>query len=491
MRNRALLTMVVACALGFAPRAAEARVPPSPIADVPSPAGAPRPAGAPVSLSLEEAIALALRGNRTIQSAYLERVVDRFSLTVAERAFLPKGGISGQIIQRRVGGVTSEEATVGPSVGLYTPLGTTMSFGWQRRDPLNGGLYGTDESVAFSVRQPLLRGAGIDVNMAPLRIARMQEELNQLRLKATVSDTVTSVIGAYRGLLQAQEQTRLSELSLERAKALLDTNRALIEAGRMAAADIVQTESTVANQEVSVLQARQAQVSSQIALLRLLGLELRTNVVATDRITVRRVEIDSEKTLALAMDARMDVVAQRISLAQMRQSLIVARNNRLWDLSVVGTVSQYDEDGPAFGAFGAPRDHTVALQLDIPIGDLSSRQQLLAAETSMRTAELRYEDLEQAVEAQVRDSVQQIEILWLQVEAARRARDLAARALELQQEKLRFGRASNFEVLSFQDSLRFADAQELSASIAYLNALSALDQQIGSTLDTWRISLND
>lgn len=115
----------------------------------------------------------------------------------------------------------------------------------------------------------------------------------------------------------------------------------------------------------------------------------------------------------------------------------------------------------------------------------------LAATTSLRTAELYYEDLTAAAEAQIRDAVQTADSAWRQLEAARRARDLAEQALSLQQEKLRVGRASNFEVLSFQSDLRAADIQELSARIAYLNTLTALDQQIGSTLETWRISLND
>ena len=75
------------------------------------------------------------------------------------------------------------------------------------------------------------------------------------------------------------------------------------------------------------------------------------------------------------------------------------------------------------------------------------------------------------------------------METARRARDLAERALELEQEKLQAGRTSNFEILSLQAGLRTADIQALAAEIAYLNALTALDQQIGSTLETWRITL--
>ena len=115
----------------------------------------------------------------------------------------------------------------------------------------------------------------------------------------------------------------------------------------------------------------------------------------------------------------------------------------------------------------------------------------IGATTNLRVAELRYQELAQIVETQIRDGVQTVEASWRQLEAARRARMLAAQALELQQEKLRVGRASNFEVLSFQTDLRAADTQELTAGIDYLNALTALDQQIGNTLETWRISLND
>ncbi|MNS73942.1 Outer membrane efflux protein [compost metagenome] len=149
------------------------------------------------------------------------------------------------------------------------------------------------------------------------------------------------------------------------------------------------------------------------------------------------------------------------------------------------------DDGPRFWGRYDETDTTVGLQLNIPIGDLSRRQNWLAAETGMQTAELAFEEMKQAVESQVLDAVRSVEASWRQVEAARRARALSARALDIGQEKLRFGRASNFEVLSLQADLRAADAQELSANIAYLNALTALDQQIGSTLETWRISLND
>jgi outer membrane protein TolC len=468
--------------------AAQAQVAPSPIASVVVPAGAPIPAGAPLELTLDEAVALALRYNRGIRSAYLQRVVQRFDLRVAERAFVPRGEISVEVGQRRSDGDTRGETVIRPSASWRTPLGGTVSFNWARADPLKGE--GSEyETAGVSLSQPLLRGAGLAVNMAPIRIARLQEEINRLQLEATVAGTVSAVITSYRGLIQAQEQERLAEESLERTRALLETNRALIQAGRMAESDIVQTESGVANQEVAVLQSRQQVVSAQLALLQLLALASRTNVVAVDPMQAAHVDVDLERAMETAFASRIDLLAQRKSLEQMRQSMIVARNQRLWDMSLVASATR--DDGPRFWGRYDETDTTVGLRLNIPIGDLSRRQNWLAAETGVQTAELAFEEMKQSVESQVLDAVQSVEASWRQVEAARRARALSARALDIGQEKLRFGRASNFEVLSLQSDLRAADAQELSANIAYLNALTALDQQIGSTLETWRISLND
>lgn len=488
MGTRVLLRLCLAVSVAAPADAAWAQAGPSPIAQVALPAGAPIPAGTPLELTLDEAVALGLRNNRGIRSAYLQRVVQRFDLRVAERAFIPQGGIGLEIAQRRVGGVTQGETVISPSATWRSPLGGTLSFVWARADPLDGR--GSDyETSGISLSQPLLRGAGVAVNMAPIRIARLQEEINRLQLEATVAGTVSSVITSYRGLIQAQEQVRLAEASLERTRALLETNRALIDAGRMAAADIVQTESGVANQEVALLQTRQQMVSAQLALLQLLALASRTNVVAVEPIEASRVDVDLGRAMEKAFVSRIDLLAQRKSLEQMRQSMIVARNRRLWDVSLVASAVR--DDGPRFFDRFNETDTAVGLRLTIPIGDLSRRQDWLTAETGMQTAELAFEEMKQSVESQVLDAVQSVEASWRQVEAARRARDLAERALELQQEKLRAGRASNFEVLSFQSDLRAADSQELSARIGYLNALTSLDQQIGSTLETWRISLNE
>ncbi len=488
---------------GVLPQAATAQVKAN-ISPVPSPP-APRPAaeGPRVDMSLSEAVALGLRDNRTIRSGYLERIAQRFDLVVAKSAFLPKLNIVAGVAATRTGSSPGSTSTIEPTATWLAPTGATVQFSWARNQTVGGGASASEiETTSFSVAQPLLQGAGLAVNLAPVLIAELQEQINKLGLKTTVSDTVTSIIQDYRALQQAQEQLKLAQASKARSNSLLETNRALITAGRMAAADIVQTEADAANQDVAVLQAEEARNSAQLGLLQLLAVDLRTNIVASDPIKASHVDIDLDQVIALGLNNRMDLLAQRKTLAQDRQTLIVAKNNRLWNLSVVGSVQnqRFAGSAPALATVAGTNAVTtvtsgttgnVGFQLNVPFGNFALRQGEIDAQITVRTAELQLEDLQQQVEASVRDAVQGVELSWRQLDAARQARSLAAKALEIERDKLKAGRTSNFEVLSFEANLRTADTQALAASITYLNALTTLDQQLGTTLDTWRIDLND
>jgi outer membrane protein TolC len=220
--------------------------------------------------------------------------------------------------------------------------------------------------------------------------------------------------------------------------------------------------------------------------------------VAGDPIKVQHVPVDLDRAIGMALDNRPDYLSQKRTLEQDRLNLTVAKNNRLWTLDAVGNV-QWQR---LRGGFSLPDElngviplqsgtsATVGVQLSIPIGDHTLAQGEVQATTALRVQETQIDDLREQIEAQVRDAVQGVELTWRRVETARDARDLAAKTLELEREKLRAGRTSNFEVLSFETALRAADSQALDAEVSYLNAITQLDQQLGTTLDTWKISLN-
>jgi len=464
------------------------------------PAPKPTAQGPRTAISLADAVFIGLRDNRTVKSAYITRVSEKFDLFVAKTRFQPTALLSADYEAGPQNGVNTTTSTINPTVTWLIPTGAQFQFSWSTLNYSQSGPGGFSEgsdTASVSVTQPLLKGGGIAVNMAPIRLAELQEKVNQLTLKSTVIDTVTNIILAYRTLLGAQEQLVIAKDSLERSRLQLATNQALIDAGRMAASEIVQTQADIANQQVALLEAEQARNSAQLALLQLLAMDLHTNIVAGDPIKVDHIPVDLDRAIGMAIDNRPDYLSQKRALEQDRINLMVAKNNRLWTLDAVGNVEYQRFRGgltlpeqtngipPVVGTSA-----TVGVQLTIPFGDHTLAQGEVQATTALRVQQVQLDDLRQQIEAQVRDAVQGVELTWRRVETARLARDLAAQTLDLEREKLRAGRTSNFEVLSFETALRAADSQALDAEVSYLNAITQLDQQLGTTLDTWKITLN-
>lgn len=479
--------MLLTCALLCAPHPALAQARAvSPVAGVPSPSGVrPSQLDRPVAVSLVEAVAIGVRDNRDIRAAFLDRAAQRFRLRAAERRFAPRLDILADVYREDLAGTVTHQASLSGVGSLLLPSGAQIGFVWDRRQRLDGR--GDSDVATLAVTQPLLRGGGFAVNRAPLRIARLQDSIERLALRNTLAEGISRIVFAYRALQQAQEQVRLAELALARTGELIATNRALIDAGRMAAADIVQSEADQANQQVALLQVRQQRNSTQLALLQQLAIDPATNIVAADPIAAEQVPVDTQRAIAIARAGRMDLLAQQRAVEQAREGLRIARNQRLWDLSVVATATRNAGRDPLLGPLPSATDNRVGLQLAIPLGDPAPKLAVVEADTSLRTAELRLEALDQAVESQVRDAAQRVEAAWLQVEAARRFKTLSARAVEIGRDKLAAGRSSNFEVLSLQDALRAAEIQELAAIIAYLDALTSFDLQIGATLESWNV----
>jgi outer membrane protein TolC len=447
-----------------------------------------------IDLTLSDAVLLGLRGNRSIRSAYLERIAQKFDLRVAEDRFTPKLVLSSRYLASRNQGDGYQRGEVIPQSTWVSEYGTRVSLSWssQLTQANQGGRVRSD-GVTFTVIQPLLRGAGHEIAAAPVRLARLAEQSNRLGLKATVSDTVTQVITAYRELLRAQEQMKITHAALERSRQLLAANQAMIIAGRMAEYEIVQTEADVATQELGVEEAANQLEASRLDLLRLLALDLHTQIRSVDTLDVTRIELGLAEALTIAREQQPAYLTQLIIAEQAAINLAIARNDRLWDVSLVGGATQARDLYPSDTGYGTTRswEGYAGIQIDIPFGDLSRRQAEVRAKVDVENQDVRLAEIRQLLERDVGDAVRNLGTRWRQYEIAQRARDLSRRKLDIEREKLQVGRSSNFQVLSFESDLRNAESARLNALIAYLNTQTHLDRTLGTTLESWDIGLND
>lgn len=437
------------------------------------------PGGGPglVPLKLREAIFLALKNGRATISARLGREEQKLSLEAAEERYLPHVSARAGVSDGKDREPTTD-VSIGPS--LRVPTGGTFRLSWSRA--LEGpGEHGSNTTLTFT--QPLLKGFGPDVDMASLRKARMQERINVRAFRDRVAGVVGSVITAYRAVLRAARRVTIAREALERARRQLEINRALVDAGRMAPQDLVQTEASLANREYALNESEQALESANLSLVNILDLEEGARIEPSEEPAVQPERPDLEKSLETAFARRTDWLAAGLGVEFARMDLRIAKNNMLPDLSLNARASHRE------GA-GAEADYSWGLDLRVPLWDNNPRRALARAENGLRRAEMALAESRQAIGIQVRRAVRNVARTLRQIDVAGQARELAKRKLDIERLKLQQGLSSSFQLGRFEDDLLTAQRRELDAVVGYRNALTSLDRTLGTTLDRWGIKID-
>ena len=450
-----------------------------------------------LDLTLQDSILLVLQNNRALVNARLSREFEKFSLQVAENKFRPHVTIGPYSNWRSTEEPFTDISTVGVAsrVGLRVPTGGEFALGLrvaeERRNTPSPSSY--PNALALTFIQPLLRGAGFDVSTASVRIARLVEEINILALKATVMDIISAVVRSYRSYIQAERRVDINARSLKRAQELLAVNELLVQAGRMAERDVVQTQADIARRELNLIAARNRLDAARLALIDILDIDSRTQLRLTDSLDIHPVPIDMARVIELAFQRRPDYLGSVLGVSNAETREMVARNRRLWDLSLIFSTNLARTDETFGGALSLDTvDYTAALDLSIPLGRAAAdprKLEHLEALTVLKRARNSHEDLRQRIEIEVRNAVREVEISLRQVDLSRTARQLMEQKTNIEREKLSLGLSTNFQLVTFEEDLVAAQNSELDATVAYLNARTVLDRTSGVTLDTWDVDI--
>lgn len=449
-----------------------------------------------LELTLAETVILALQNNREIKNAYLDRILDRQDLAVAEDRFNPDFTPELSLeFDRDFSGdnLTNGEAIqIGGGIEWLVPTGGTFSVDLRgvADSQRQSGLFRSDRSAVDSrfqvtFRQPFLRGFGTDVNRAPIEEARLVEVSNIWGLKSTLIDTITTAISTYRQLIRAQQELEIEERALESAREQLERTEALIEAGRTPRVERVTSETAIANREVSLLNAQSRLEAQQLDLINVLDIDRTLVPVAieipqSDRLT--EVALDEAELRQVALANNPNFQQTLIALDREQLELLVAQNNQLWNLDLetafTGDLSSDASDRTDFRA---------GIVVRREFGDLRREQAVERSQIRIQQLENNIEEARESLEIDVRNAIRDVRDNFRQVQLARRARELSAQQLANERRKLELGRGTVIEVVRFEDALVDAENQELNAIISYLNALTFLEQTLGITLEEWNV----
>lgn len=452
------------------------------------------------TLTLADCVMLALQNNVAIRTAYLDRISQRMFLRVAEDKFIPQPSLSFSTTttsnyntdNTRTQAAAQDAKFV---TTLTLPTGGAVNFTWDNpaNKPDVGQDYGYSSGWSVTFTQPILKNAGIDAATQSVRQARIAEEQAVLDLKDTLTSTITTTVTNYRAYLSALRSYDIQVKGLETARQTLETNKALIAAGRMAQTEIIQTENDVANQELSVITAKNSIDSSLLTLLQTLDLDRNTRFLPVEEPEQKVSPPSLQEAIAIAIKNRSDYIkaVQNLDLANL--DMAVKKRGLLWDLSLVTGAGRTGTDDTYRGAFGdqppGKSNWNVGLTLNIPLRDLATESTYVSAKVAWEKARINLKKLTADIGIDVQNKLRDIDVNYRSYILSKKGRELAEKKLAIEQEKLKLGRTTNFQLVSFQNDVRNQRTTELQALITYLNSLTALDQSLGIILNRWNIAV--
>ncbi|MBS0351111.1 MAG: TolC family protein [Proteobacteria bacterium] len=436
------------------------------------------------SLTLEDAIVLALRNNPAVRSSRLQRIMDRYALELANYAFEPQFKFSSNVT------FTQGERTgynVNPSISLNTPWGTQLSL--NNTMDLQG-----HQQEELHIVQPLLRGFG-EVNKIPWLNAQDNEIIARENFKSSIMDMITQVINQYRRVVQDENNLKVEERSLKRAETTANQYQLRVKSGKMAPSELLQEQSTLANNRLDIMRDRNAAQINYQTLLDTLGLSPNSKLKLDSNINFKKYRSPSQQeAIDTALKHNPKYVTSKIGLEATRRALISAKDALRWDLTASGSLNFMRTHGSVpvisgFDSLSYSSKPTATIEISIPIRDIEAKSSLVSAQIAYINAQ---DALEQSRRSLIRDVITSLNDLNSQLQQlnlAEQALVLQRKNLQVEQIKQQYGQTTALNVNIIQDTLLQQEIEYVNSQINYLNSVTAFQNLLGTTLQTWNIHL--
>jgi outer membrane protein len=458
----------------------------------------------PLKLTVQEAILLALENNRQLAVERLDPAIRRTFEQQERAVFDPV--IGGEISTARTQshrlsragagteGSILDSAAARASVGALLPTGTAVEVGASAQTQ-DSSLYSdvfNATRVGFSVTQALLRGAGLRVNLARLRQARLDTRASEYELRALAEAVVAEVESSYWDYALAQRQIRIYSDSVRLAEKQLAEIGERIKVGSLAETELAAAQAEVALRTEGLINVRSDLARIRLRLLRLMsppgeGLWSRA-IDLRDLPAAPAAKLDDvEQHVQVALRMRPDLNQARLGAQRQDLEIVRTRNGLLprMDLFITFGKTGYAE---SFGRSvqnirGDGYDTLVGLRLEYPFANRDSRARHHRAVLGQRQVDMAIENLAQLVEEDVRSASIEVERTRQQIPATAATRRLQEEKLRVETEKFRVGKSTSLLVAQAQRDLLTSQIGEIQALVNCLQAMVALYRLEGSLLE--------
>ena len=391
-------------------------------------------------------------------------------------------------------------------------------------NPFSGLNPFTQSALVLNLTQPLLRGRKIDNDRNQIRLRRKQIDISEADYELRVVQVVTLVTQAYWNLVAARQDIDVKQQSVDLAKDQFERSKRQIEAGTLAPVEL--------SGALAELERRQDTFYSSIGLVTEVENNLKSMLAGGRDQTIWDDEVipvetrnsappvldDLKGMIKGAVERRPELKNLRLRLEANEYQKEFAKNQLLPGANLTAGYTMAGLAGarnsainpffggsagalvpPSFiGGYGTTLSNLfgqnysswqAGMQFDWTVRNRTARESLAQVNLLDRALALQRARAEQAIEAEVRNSLQALRTAEQRIVAAEASVKAAKEKLDSEQRLFETGESTNFLALTRQNEYADSQRRNLVARLDFNKAIAQLQQALGVTLESNNISL--
>lgn len=451
-------------------------------------------AGEPISLTLHEAIRMAVEKNLDVRAELYNPAQFEADINRNRAIYEPVFGLTTSFSD-------STSSSIGPvgiasnseSFILDSSISSLFWTGGTAKLYFNNDYTGSNPTiwqtgVGASISQPLLKNSGREATELAINVSRLSKFASLERFNARLLDTVAKVRNEYYKLYSLREEMEVKKISLELARKILSDTQARVKAGVLPAMEILNAEFGSATREKELIDAERA-VNDQLDVLRLLlQLENRNADLRTVDLPPRELYAVVEDEAARKAFDRPDIREQKRNLEISELQTRVYSSKTSPDLSLsasaalTGRDSAYQRNLDKLVTFDYPA-WSIGLNFTYPLGNGAAENDYRRSRLKTEQTALQIRSLEESVSNDVKAAIRGITTGYKQIEVTDRGRAFAEERLRAFMRKNEVGLATTKDLLDVENDLAVAKGNQIKAVVDYANALTRYWQVTGELLE--------
>ncbi len=488
-----------------------------------------------LSLTLDQAIEMALKNNNDIDASRNTVQISEFGLKGARGIYDPSfnsqsfyesrttptastigGAVNGSVTQKQFFndlGLTGFVPKYGGSYDLILSQARTNTS--NRNATLNPQF---PLSLTATYTQPLWRNRAFDSNRRSIEIAKKNIELSDVQLQLMAIGVISAVEQAYWDLVFAMRNLQVQTDTLKQAKEQLEINKRLVNSGVLAPIELVAAEAQISTLEQAVYLVQENVSRSENTLKTLLlpdrmSIEWSRALIPVSPTTATAPQMGLEVAVTEALKNRPEIAQFATSVEINKIDERFYRNQTKPQIDLVGSYTSSGLAGapnPLSSGAGTVPDnleggyftslgnllaqdyptYRAGVQISLPWGNRVAKANLgRTLVEADRLANSRAQ-AEQIIEAEVRNALQALRSAESRLTSAIDARTAAEELYASETRQFRGGTTTFFLVLQRQTSLTIARGRELQAQTDLSKAISEFQRAIGTTLSSNNVTVS-